>query len=182
METPCAEETAFLCAVESPISNSFFIHVSMPHFPNLSFDSLLDCGSSHCFLDEHFACSNHFLIIPIAPIGLRLLDGSLAGTITSASEISVKFPCGTFLKICFLLTKLDHDFPAVLGLDWLTLHNLLIDWVQHSVTFQDCIVYPPVLVSVSEPSVASVQCSRTSRPVTPSVVSVKYSDQTLISY
>ena len=93
----------------------FFIDVSVPHFPNLSFDSLLDCGSSHCFLDEHFACSNHFLIIPIAPIGLHLLDVSLVGTIISTSEISVKFPCGTFLKMCFLLTKLDHDFPAVTG-------------------------------------------------------------------
>ena len=105
METPCAEEAAFLFAVKSPISNSFFIHVSVPHFPNLSFDSLLGCGSSHCFIDEHFACSNHFSIIPIAPIGLHLLDGSLAGTITSTSEISVKFPCGTFLKICFFTNQ-----------------------------------------------------------------------------
>ena len=61
---------------------------------------------------------------------LRLLDGSLAGTITHASTISVKFPCGTLLQIWFLLTKLDCDFPAVLGLDWLTLHNPLIDWVR----------------------------------------------------
>ena len=170
-ETPCAEETAFLCAVESPISSSFFIHVSVPHFPNLSFDSLLDCGSSHCFLDEHFARANHFPITPIAPIGLCLLDGSLAGTITSASEISVKFPCGTFLKIHFLLTKLDRDFPAVLGLDWLTLHNPLIDWVRHSVTFRDRINILPVSVSVSKPSVASVRRSRTFCPATPSVVS-----------
>ena len=130
-----------------------------------------DCGSSHCFLDEHFAHANHFPISLIAPIGLHLLDGSLAGTITSASEISVKFPCGTSQKLCFLLTKLDRDFPAVLRLDWLTLHNPLIDWAQHSVTFQDRIDILPVPVSVSEPSVASVQCSRTSRPETPSVVS-----------
>ena len=54
METPCADDTAYLCAVKSPIPNSFFIHVSVLHFPNLSFNSLLDCGSSHCFLDEHF--------------------------------------------------------------------------------------------------------------------------------
>ena len=29
METPCA---AYLCAVESPIPNSFFVHVSIPLF------------------------------------------------------------------------------------------------------------------------------------------------------
>ena len=135
METPCAEDTAYLCAVKSPIPNSFFIYVSIPHFPNLSFNSLLECGSSHCFLDEHFARSNYFPVTPISPMKLQLLDGSLAGTITHASQISIKFPCGTLLQIQFLLTKLDHDFPAVLGLDWLTLHNLLIDWVRHSVTF-----------------------------------------------
>ena len=87
---------------------------------------------------------------------LQLLDGSLTGTITHASKISVKFPCGTLLHIWFLLTKLDCDFPAVLGLDWLTLHNLLIDWVGHSVTFRDHIVPSPVPLSDSEPSLVSV--------------------------
>ena len=95
----------------------------------------------------------------------------MAGTITSASEISIKFPCGTSQKLHFLLTKLDCDFPAVLGLDWLTLHNLLIDWARHSVTFQDRIDDLPVPVSVSEPSVASVRRSQTSRLETPLVVS-----------
>ena len=129
------KDTAYLCAVESPIPNSFFVHVSILHFPNLSFNSLLDCGSSHCSLDEHFACSNYFPITQISLMKLQLLDGSLARNITHASQISVKFPCGTLLQIQFLLTKLDHDFPAVLRLDWLTLHNPLIDWVRHSVTF-----------------------------------------------
>ena len=117
LETPCAEETAYLCAVESPIPNSFFVHVSILHFPNLSLNSLLDCGSSHCFLDEYFAHSNYFPISPISPMKLWLLDGSLARTITHASKNSIKFPCGTLLHIQFLLTKLDHDFPVVLGLD-----------------------------------------------------------------
>ena len=84
METPCAEETDYLCAVESPIPSSFFVHVSVLHFPN---NSLLDCSSSHCFLDEHFAHSNYFPITPISLMKLQLLDGSLAGTITHASQI-----------------------------------------------------------------------------------------------
>ena len=101
---------------------------------------------------------------------LRLLDESLAGTITHASTISVKFPCGTLLQIRFLLTKLDHDFPAVLGLDWLTLHNLLIDWVRHSVTFRDRTNSPPTPPSDPKPSLASVWGSVTSHLV-PSMVS-----------
>ena len=149
METPCAEDTAYLCAVKSPIPNSFFVHVSILHFPNLSFNSLLDCGPSHCFW---------------------LLDGSLARNITHASTISIKFPCGTLLQIRFLLTKLDCDFPAVLGLDWLTLHNPLIDWVRHSVTFQNHINSPLTPPSDPKPSLVSVQGSVTSHPV-PSMVS-----------
>ena len=95
---------------------------------------------------------------------LRLLDGSLARTITHASTISIKFPCGTFLQTWFLLTKLDRDFPAVLGLDWVTLHNPLIDWVRHSVTFRNCtdsLLTPP---SDPKPSLASVRGSMTSHP------------------
>ena len=100
---------------------------------------------------------------------LWLLDGSLAGTITHASQISIKFPCGTLLQIWFLLTKLDCDFPTVLRLDWLTLHNLLIDWVRHSVTFRDRTNSPPTPPSDPEPSLASVQGSVTSHLV-PSMV------------
>ena len=113
--------------------------------------------------DKHFAHSNYFPITQISPMKLWLLDGSLAGNITHASKISVKSPCETLLQIWFLLTKLDHDFPAVLRLDWLTLHNPLIDWVRHSVNFQDCIDSPPTPPSDPKPLVASVWGSVTVR-------------------
>ncbi|KAF8809799.1 hypothetical protein BYT27DRAFT_7093634, partial [Phlegmacium glaucopus] len=93
--------------------------------------------------------SNGFPIFPITPMILRLIDGSSPGMITHATNVSIRFSCGTVHKIRFLLTKLDSDFPAVLGLDWLTLHNPLIDWVDSSVTFRDRIVILPVPVSVS---------------------------------
>ena len=96
---------------------------------------MIDCGSSHCFIDDEFAISKKFPIIPIAPMSLRLIDGSNASIISRASTCSIKFPCGTIQQIRFLLTKLDSDLQAVLGLDWLTQHNLLIDWVKSSVTF-----------------------------------------------
>ena len=128
VETPCAEETAYLCAVESPIPNSFSFM-----FPFHIFQIFLLILFLIAVLLIVFW--TNILLTPISLMKLWLLDGSLAGTITHASTISVKFPCETLLQIQFLLTKLDCDFPAVLGLDWLTLHNLLIDWVRHSVTF-----------------------------------------------
>jgi hypothetical protein len=59
---------------------------------------------------------------------LCLIDGSSLSYIMHATDISVRFPCGTTHQVMFLITKLDTEFPAVLGLDWLTLHNPLINW------------------------------------------------------
>ena len=86
---------------------------------------MIDSGSSHCFLDEYYARSNHFPIFSVLKMRLRLIDGSTPSFITCATLVPVWFPCGTIMQIRFLLTKLDSEFPAVLGLDWLTQHNLL---------------------------------------------------------
>jgi hypothetical protein len=53
-----------------------------------------------------------------------------------------------------LITKLDTEFPAVLGLDWLTLHNPLINWADSSVTFQD---HPDILPVTTTQSVLANQ-------------------------
>jgi hypothetical protein len=68
---------------------------------------------------------------------LCLIDGSSLSYIICATDISVRFPCGTTHQIRFLITKLDTEFPVVLRLDWLTLHNPLINWADSSVTFRD---------------------------------------------
>jgi hypothetical protein len=65
------------------------------------------------------------------------IDGSFPSYITCATDIYVWFSCGTTYQVRFLITKLDTKFSAVLGLDWLILHNLLINWADSSVTFQD---------------------------------------------
>jgi hypothetical protein len=96
---------------------------------------MIDCGSSHCFIDSHYAKVNHFLIVSIPQMRLCLTDGSSLSYIMRATNISVRFPCGTTHQVRFLITKLDTKFPAVLRLDWLTLHNPLINWADSSVTF-----------------------------------------------
>ncbi|KAF8805371.1 hypothetical protein BYT27DRAFT_7017232, partial [Phlegmacium glaucopus] len=111
--------------------------------------NLAKASSAKGRASTHFTKSNDFPIFLITSMTLRLIDGSSLGMITHATIVSVHFSCGTVHKIRFLLTKLDSDFPAVLGLDWLTQHNPLIDWVDSSVTFRDRIVILPVPVSVS---------------------------------
>jgi Reverse transcriptase (RNA-dependent DNA polymerase) len=78
-----------------------------------------------------------------------LTDESSLSHITCTTDISVWFPCGTTHQVSFLITKLDTEFPAVLGLDWLTLHNPLINWADSSVTFRDHPNISPVTTTQS---------------------------------
>jgi Retroviral aspartyl protease len=134
-DSPCADRVVVLNTIISPKVKALLIPVTSLHFPNLSFSCIIDCGSSHCFIDSHYAKVNHFLIVSVPQMRLCLIDRSSLSYITRATDISVWFPCGTTHQVRFLITKLDTKFPAVLGLDWLTLHNLLIDWADSSVTF-----------------------------------------------
>jgi Retroviral aspartyl protease len=131
----CADRVVVLNAIISLKVKALLIPVTSLHFPNLSFSCMIDCGSSHCFIDSHYAKVNHFLIVSIPQMRLCLTDGSSLSYIMRATNISVRFPCGTTHQVRFLITKLDTKFPAVLRLDWLTLHNPLINWADSSVTF-----------------------------------------------
>jgi Retroviral aspartyl protease len=151
-ESACVDglQTAFLNAVDSPNKNSLSLILYPNHFPNFSFPCLIDCGSSHCFLDEKFAKDNCFPVTPISPMRLKLIDGSYGPPLTRVSDVTVTLSCGLVHNIRFLLTHLDHEFPAVLGLDWLTQHNPLIDWVTSSVTFRNCLRSTPGTETESE--------------------------------
>jgi hypothetical protein len=106
-----------LNAIILPKVKALLIPVTSLHFPNLSFSCMIDCGSSHCFIDFHYAKVNHFPIVSVPWMRLHLIDGSSLSYITHATDISVQFPCGTIHQVRFLITNLDTEFPAVLGLD-----------------------------------------------------------------
>ena len=127
---PCAEEIAVLSAIMTPETKAVFISL---HFLNLCFSSMIDSESLHCFLDEYHVKSNHFPTFSVLRIRLCLIDGSTPSFTMCTILVPVWFPCGTTLQIRFLLTKIDSEFPAVLGLDWLIQHNLLINWANSSI-------------------------------------------------
>jgi hypothetical protein len=143
-----------LNAIISPKVKTLLIPVISLHFPNLSFPCMIDCGSSHCFIDSHYAKVNHFPIVSVPRMRLHLIDRSSPSYIMRATNISVWFPCGTTHQVRFLITKLDTKFPAVLGLDWLTLHNLLINWADSSVNFRD---HPDILPVTTTQSILANQ-------------------------
>jgi hypothetical protein len=84
---------------------------------------MIDCGSSHCFIDSHYEKVNYFPIVSIPQMRLHLIDELSLSYIMRATDISVQFPCRTTHQVRFSITKLDTKFPAVFGLDWLTLHD-----------------------------------------------------------
>jgi hypothetical protein len=132
---PCADRVVVLNTIISPKVKALLIPVISLHFTNLSFPCMIDCGSSHCFINSHYAKVNHFPIISIPRMNLHLIDESLPSYIMHATDIYVPFTCRTTHQVRFLLTKLDTKFPAVLKLNWLTVHNPLINWADSSVTF-----------------------------------------------
>src|SRR5260221_1417360 len=118
--------------------NSSFLSLTSPSARNplRLFCTLLDSGSLHNFVNESFAIYNKLLPLYLPTlIPLRMFDGSSTSTVEKKVQIPIKFSTGELHIVEFYITKLDEEYSVVVGYDWLTCHNPIIDWTETKITF-----------------------------------------------
>ena len=120
----------------------------IPEFP-----VLVDLGSTHCFIDPSFVTINSLSNYSVPPITLHLFDGTTTTMITEATDLSIRFTSGN-------VTPLDLDCKIVLGHNWLTRFNPLIDWVLGGIKFRTPLQRVPALSSLPDPIAPSMSTQR----------------------
>ena len=120
-------------------TNDFSFEVTLC-FQSISIQSLalLDSGATTCFMDETFVRKHNFPVVRLSkPIPVEAIDGRMlsSGAITEAT-VPLILQLGTHKEALsfYLITSPRH--PIILGLSWLKENNPVIDWHNHSVTFQ----------------------------------------------
>jgi len=109
--------------------------LSQDYLNKIPFQALVDSGSTHYFVDSEFVDTYHLKTSATSPVALCLFDGSSNSTISEIANLSIIFSTGNCINLDFYVTLLNSSCSLVLGYNWLTQHNPLIDWVNRSINF-----------------------------------------------
>jgi len=64
-----------------------------------------------------------------------MLDGSTTLMVEKKVHMPITFPTGEKHDMELFITNLDEEYSIVLGYDWLTQYNLVINWVKTKIMF-----------------------------------------------
>ena len=100
---------------------------------------LVDSGATQDFISSSFVRSHKVPTARRSPLRVRLANGSLSTT--SHVCPSLRYQIASFEEARdFVVTALE-SYDVILGKTWLTQHNPLIDWEQHSVRLGSTVLH-----------------------------------------
>jgi len=97
--------------------------------------SLVDLGSSDCFIDTSFVYKYKIPVREIAFFSLFLLNGTVNNFIYQVVSLPIQFPYRISLSLKLFVTPLDNSCVLVLDYNWLFQYSPIIDWKSQILKF-----------------------------------------------